>query len=245
MTRSRPRERLALAAGALLLVLGVSAHAGDVTIATSPTDRAASAMRRGDYQTALDELRPLAANGDADAEFLLGMLYDAGKGVPQDRTAAASWYRKAAEQKHVTAQAYLGAMCYSGDGVKQDYPQAARWLGAAAANGNDFAQFYLGTMYANGVGVAKNEEVAIQWLTKAAAQKNTRAMGMLASLLFSRSRDDQDRIDAYVWSHLAAEFDPIQAATSARVVTEKYCNSEQTKRAKKAMSAWKKQWASE
>src|SRR5262249_19063448 len=151
------------------------------------------------------------------------LLYDAGKGVPQDRSLAASWYRKAAEQKHLLAQAYLGALYYAGDGVKQDYQQAARWLQAPAGSGNDFAQFDLGAMYAKGAGVAKSDDAGIRWLTKAAAQKNTRAMGMLASELFSRSRDERDLVDAYVWSHLAAEYDPVQAMTTARAVTEKYC----------------------
>ena len=67
----------------------------------------------------------------------------------------------------------------------------------------------------------------------------------LATALFSRSRGDQDRVDAYTWSHLAAELDPVQAATSARGVIEKYCNDEQTKRGKAAMAEWKRKWSNE
>ena len=211
----------------------------------SPTDAAVSAMKRGDFNKALGELRPLAAKGDADAEYMLGMLYDAGKGVRQDQAVAASWYRKAAEQKHPLAQLFLAVLYYSGQGVKQDYGEAARWFRGPAEIGNDQAQFYLGWMYVEGNGVAKDDSEAIGWLTKAAAQRNARAMGMLATTLFSRHRDEQDLVDAYVWSHLAAEYDQVQAMTTARGVIERYCNKEQTRKAKKAMAEWKGRWAKE
>jgi len=211
----------------------------------SATDKAIKAMQKGDFKSALDELRPLAAKSDPNAQFLLGMLYDAGNGVVQDQSVAASWYRKAAKQDHALAQVYLGVLYYSGEGVKQDYKEAAHWFQVPADRGNDLAQFYLGSMYASGKGVKKDDSEAIQWLTKSAAQRNTRAMGMLATLLFSRSQNEQDLVDAYVWSHLAAESDPIQATTSARGVIERYCNDEQKKTGKKAMSEWRRKWVNE
>ncbi len=70
-------------------------------------------------------------------------------------------------------------------------------------------------------------------------------MGMLATALFSRSRDDRDLVDAYAWSHLAAELDPVQAMTSARSVIERYCNGEQKKRGKAVMTEWKRKWSDE
>src|SRR4030095_6371668 len=181
--------------------------------------------------------------GDPNAQFLMGMLYDAGKGVPEDRTTAASWYKKAALQNHEIAQLYLGILYNSGEGIKQDYQEALRWFRPLAEKRNDMAQFYVGWMYVMGNGVAKDESKAIDWLTKAAVQKNTRAMGMLSTLLFSRKRDDQDLVDAYTWSHLAAEYDPVQFSTSTRSVIEKYCTEEQTKKAKKSMEEWKLKWS--
>jgi len=94
----------------------------------SVTDKAGKAMEKGDFKTALNELRPLAAKNDPDAQFLLGMLYDAGKGVTQDQAVAASWYRRAAEQNHLLAQLFLGVLLYSGQGVKQDFGEAAHWF---------------------------------------------------------------------------------------------------------------------
>lgn len=208
----------------------------------STTDSAVNAMRKGDFELALNELRPLVEKNDSNAQFLMGMLYEAGNGVPKDQAKAASWYRKAAEQDHLIAQLYLGILYYSGEGVEKDYRKAARWLQAPASSGNDEAQFYLGSMYAEGNGVPQDDAKAIEWFTKASAQRNTRAMGMLASLLFSRNLGEQDLIDAYVWSHLAAEYDPIQATTSARAVIAGYCSEPQVKAAKKTISEWKKRW---
>jgi len=199
-------------------------------------------MQKGDFQAALKELRPLTDANDPNAQFLMGMLYDVGNGVPQDQAIAASWYRKASEQGHLIAQLFLGVFYHSGIGVTKDYEQAAHWFQAPADSGNEQAQFHLGWMYAEGNGVRKDATRAIEWLTKASAQRNTRAMGMLATLLFSRHRNDQDMIDAYVWSHLAAETDPVQAMTSARGVIEGYCSKAQANAAKKSMAEWKKKW---
>ena len=213
------------------------------TLHALPTDNAVRAMQRGDFVLAQKELRPLVAKNDPNAQFLMGMLYDEGNGVPQDRAIAASWYRRAAEQDHLAAQLFLGILYHSGDGVEKDYKKAAHWLEGPANDGNDQAQFYLGSMYAEGNGVRKDETRAIDLLSKAATQRNTRAMGLLAVRLFSRNRNEQDLIDAYAWSHLAAEYDPIQATTSARAVIAKYCNDKQVKAAKKSMAERKKQWA--
>ena len=72
-------------------------------IVTGPTNRQVDqdgwgAYERGDYQTALREWRPLATQGNAPAQFNLGLMYDHGYGVPQDDAEAVKWYRLAAEQ---------------------------------------------------------------------------------------------------------------------------------------------------
>lgn len=59
-----------------------------------------TAYKHQDYVTALKELTPLAQQGDAKAQFYLGLMYAAGKEVAQDNKQAIVWYRKAAEQGH-------------------------------------------------------------------------------------------------------------------------------------------------
>ncbi len=56
-----------------------------------------------DYTKAKNWYTTAANLGDAEAEYSLGKLYDAGTGVKQDKAAAQAWYRKAAEQGHPAA----------------------------------------------------------------------------------------------------------------------------------------------
>ena len=66
------------------------------------------AYLRGDYAVALREFRPPAEQGEAAAQFALGLMYDNGRGVPEDDRQAVLWYRKAAEQGDARAQFNLG-----------------------------------------------------------------------------------------------------------------------------------------
>ena len=94
------------------------------------------AYQKGDYVEAAKQWRPLADEGDAVAQYNLGLLYLDGHGVPQSVAEAVNWFRRAAEQDYTLAQHNLGAMYGSGQGVKRDYVQAYKWLNICAAKGN-------------------------------------------------------------------------------------------------------------
>ena len=78
------------------------------------------AYDKGDYATALREFQPLAKQGNAFAQTLLGDMYGNGYGVPQDYSTAHKWYSLAAKQGNVFAQNNLGEMYRKGEGVPQD-----------------------------------------------------------------------------------------------------------------------------
>ena len=63
-----------------------------------------------DYAAAVSWYRKAADQGDANAQYNLGIMYDNGQGVPQDYAAAAAWYRKAADQGDARGQSNLGLM---------------------------------------------------------------------------------------------------------------------------------------
>jgi TPR repeat protein len=98
-----------------------------------------AAAALGDYATAMQEWRPLAAKGHAGAQYKLGFMYEEGRGVPLNFIKAAKWYRKAAEQGHAVAQRSLGMKYKYGIGVQQDYVFAHMWFSLSAANGDKFA----------------------------------------------------------------------------------------------------------
>ena len=71
------------------------------------------AYERGDYHTAMKEWRPLANQGDASAQYHLGVLYERAQGIPRDYQEALRLHRLAAEQGHAQAQFDLGRMCFA------------------------------------------------------------------------------------------------------------------------------------
>ncbi len=128
------------------------------------------AAKRGDHETALTDWLPLAAQGDIDAQFALGFLYNTGQGVPQDYAQAHKWYLKAAAQGHATAQVNLGVLYANGQGVPSDYAQAREWYLKAAAQGHARAQVKLGVLYAEGRSVPQDYVFSHMWFNLAAAQ---------------------------------------------------------------------------
>ena len=98
-----------------------------------PYEDGLAAYERGDYATALRLWRPLAEQGNAGAQHILGLMYDSGQGVPQDLAEAVKWYRLAAEQGYGSAQLNLATMYARGDGVPPDYVQAHMWFNLAAS----------------------------------------------------------------------------------------------------------------
>ena len=86
-----------------------------------------TAYHEGDYKTALSEWKPLAEQGDADAQNNLGVLYNKGQGVTKDYEEAIKWYRKSANQGYVNAQYSLGSMYETARGVVRDDKKSFKW----------------------------------------------------------------------------------------------------------------------
>ena len=147
------------------------------TIATIPIAWSANyeagltAYEKANYVTALHEWtykialtwNTLAAHqGNARAQYNLGVMYSNGHGVTQDYKTALKWFTRAAQQGEVLAQSNLGLMYKNGEGVAQDYKTERKWFTLAAEQGTASAQFGLGLMYINGEGVAQDYKTAIK-----------------------------------------------------------------------------------
>jgi hypothetical protein len=139
-------------------------------VVAGPFEDGTKAFIRGDYKTAYSLFKPLAEQGDADAQTNLGVMYEKSKGVPQDYAEAVKWYRKAAEQGNASAQFNLGLMFSKGQGVPQDYVGAAKWFRKAAEQGDADAQTNLGLMYVKGQGVPQDYVLAHMWFNLATSR---------------------------------------------------------------------------
>ena len=73
-------------------------------VAVAGLDEGLDALRRNDFAAAAKELRPLAERGDAEAQYRIGLMYEFGKGYPQDKAQGIVWFRKAAGHNHAAAQ---------------------------------------------------------------------------------------------------------------------------------------------
>ncbi len=74
-----------------------------IPVLAGPLEDANAAIKRRDYPTAVRLIRPLAEQGNANAQYNLGVLYDNGLGVPQDRVRAYMWLNLAAMQGRESA----------------------------------------------------------------------------------------------------------------------------------------------
>lgn len=153
---------------------------------SGPFEDGNAAYDRMDYAAALRLWRPLADEGNVFAQTAMGMMYQTGKGVPQDLTEALRWYRLAAYQGDANAQFNLGVMYSNGQDVAQNYKEAMKWYRLAAYQGNADAQFAIGGMYLNAEGVRQDFVRAYMWFNLSAANGSDRAVNSrdsVASLL--------------------------------------------------------------
>ena len=100
MLQTRIKNRL-IRRGIVALAL-LATLPGAPVAAGQTFDEAVAAYDRGDYATAVRGFLVHAEQGDATAQYNLGVMYALGEGVPENDAEAATWYRKAAEQGHAS-----------------------------------------------------------------------------------------------------------------------------------------------
>ncbi len=108
------------------------------SVSYAGVDEGLAAYDKGDYKTALKELKPLAEQGNPKAQFKLANIYRS-EGVQQDYKQAIVWFTKAAEQGFAEAQNNLGNMYANGQGVPQNHKLAYILFNLAASKGDDNA----------------------------------------------------------------------------------------------------------
>ncbi len=115
-------------------------------------------------------IRSKAENGDAKAQFALGVMYETGTAVSASVAEALKWYKKAAFQGIAEAQLVLGLKYLAGQGVVRNDNEALLWLRKAAEQGQPDAQYHLGNLCRDGRGAPRDLLQAAKWYRKAAEQ---------------------------------------------------------------------------
>lgn len=184
----------------VLALLAVAAPAVSADLTT-----AAAAWQAEDFVKAYEELKVLAADQDADALFLLGLMHDRGLGVPRDKAEAFFWYRAAAAQGHEVSRSAIGSMHLLGSGAPKDHDRAAVWFRDASERGNVIGQYNLGVAFHTGSGVGRDYERAAHWYRMAAERGLADGQFQLASMQFLGQGIAPDYVDAYYWFTRASE----------------------------------------
>lgn len=145
-----------------------------------------------------------AEQGDANAQHLLGYMYDSGNGLIKNIDLAIYWYKKAAVQGHARSQVNLGFIYDLGKNTDQDIKKALYWYTKAAEQGIVIAQCNLGLLYYTPDGFFQNFDKAAYWFSKAADQGDRHAQANLGCMYARGHGVSQNYILAFVWFHLAA-----------------------------------------
>jgi TPR repeat protein len=120
---------------------------GSMLCTAADFESAKRAFQDKDYAKAFKEVTPLADQGDADAQCLLGKMYWGGHGVLKDPDRAVKLFKLSAAQGNGDAQFFLGSWYLL---PHRDVAEGARWLRLSAEQGNQDAQWLLGKAYLEG-----------------------------------------------------------------------------------------------
>jgi len=139
--------RLSLKRGAAVIAVIAVLGAGMVVIEPSASAGEAEAralLQKGDYDKAVAELKPLAEQGEASAQYLLAETYFGGHGGTMME--ALKWMTASADQGYAQAQARLGLMYGTGKGIAINNVEAYRWFSLAAKRADPKQQRNLKTI---------------------------------------------------------------------------------------------------
>ena len=119
------------------------------------------------FSMAYQLLAPLAAQGDAESLWRLGMMQMNGLGMVENQPLGLENFIQAAEQGHVFAHHMIGVAYMTGEGVEKDINKAIEWFEKAADFDLPGAMYALGMLYEDGKEVPKDTEKAQDWYAKA------------------------------------------------------------------------------
>lgn len=191
----------AAAAVFVLTLMPPSCHAG-----SEPPASLADALvgyAKLDYVAAHRMLSPLADDGDAVAQEILGFMHAHGEGIPRNDAAAIRWFTLAATAGRVEAQFELGRMYRDGIGVTADGDAALFWLRRAADQGKTDAYYAVGELYLGQSGIPADPAAASEWFFRAAEHGSAEAMYNIGLRYAEGQGVPRDEIEALMWFDLA------------------------------------------
>ncbi|HUT41344.1 MAG TPA: tetratricopeptide repeat protein [Gammaproteobacteria bacterium] len=200
-------------------------------------------MAQGDIWNNLFQEKLREANqGNSEAQYDVGTMYQNGRGVKASRASAVEWFSKSAAQNNSQAasrlklmsenetrfdrtlteaeqgdrvsQYELGNMYTKGIGVDIDYRKAIAAYEKSAGQGYDKAAYKLGLIYNEGSGIPADMKAAFKWFRIAATNGYPAAQYYLGKMYAAGQGTGKDNALALEWLSKAVEggFDQARGA---------------------------------
>ncbi len=116
-----------------------------------------------DHEEAVRWYKEAAVQGNIEAKYNLGVLYEQGQGVPIDFERARKWFLSAARDGHVDAQYNVANMYSKGAGGPKNQNAAAKWYLRAAEQDEPNSQYNIANRYTLELGMTQNFVEAYKW----------------------------------------------------------------------------------
>ncbi len=129
-------------------------------------------------ETEFKKISVAAEAGNADAQYMLGLDYEYGRGIQKDAKKACQWFEKASDGGNADAQFLLGLKYEEGKDIGKNVEKAYSLYQKSARGGNPDAQYILGQMYLNGERFKVNIPASSEWLKKSAEGGNVFAQNI-------------------------------------------------------------------
>jgi TPR repeat protein len=156
-----------------------------------------------DYMAAHRMLSPLADDGDAVAQEILGFMYSRAEGIPRDDAVAFHWFTLAAEAGRTEAQFELGRIYRDGAGVTADGQTALFWFRRAADQGKPDAYNAVAELYLGQHGIPADPAAAAEWFLRGAEHGSAQAMYNIGLRYAQGQGVARDEVEALKWFDLA------------------------------------------
>ena len=188
-------------------------------------------------------IKRAAQRGHAEAQFVMGLMFSAGIGVPVRPGRAARWYRKAAAQGIAEAHSRLGFMHEMGEGVKQDKVLARKLYLKGFGLGDTGAPFRIAGLYSLGEGgLPKDRREAHRWELIGAQFGDPRSQSIVASDFINDTSVEKDTEKSVYWSGRAIETylergEIIEARRELHTLRERFPDHETTHRMEAVVAA--------
>lgn len=194
-----------LGAGLIPLLRRSPEPAVGVAPQTSPLRARATEPRPNESEAAyLARMLPRARAGEAAAQVAVAEAYFYGRGAATNRTAAARWYRTAAEAGAADAQASLGLCAFRGYGCEKNNAEAVRWWTKAARQGHLGAMNDLAFCHMHGFGVAKDAAEGFRWAMRAAERGHAPSQTLVGECYLEGRGVEADVERGETWLYRAA-----------------------------------------